>query len=254
MKRVINIIKIGGQFTSEPGNLNILFREMYEAPGQSVLVHGGGGEVTRISSLFGIESVFIDGVRQTGSEEMNVVDMVLSGKMNKMLVRAAVAAGIPAVGLSGSDGGLFIGESIDIENNSRTGTIIETDTRLLRVLLDGGYVPVISTTSMDKRGSGLNINADEAALALAVELEASSLLFISDVPGILKQDRIMKHIRKEDIEEEIRSGTITGGMVPKARSSAAALQRNVEKIVIGTCSEEGDFRKLLDGRLGTRLT
>jgi acetylglutamate kinase len=227
---------------------------MHEDSGRCVLVHGGGAEVTRISRLLGIESVFIEGVRQTGVEEMNVVDMVLSGRMNKMLVRAAVAAGIPAVGISGSDGGLFIGKSIDSENNSRTGTIIETDGRLLQLLLEGGYVPVISTTSMDKDGGGLNINADEAALAAAIELEASCLLFVSDVAGIVKKGRILEHIRKEHIEDEIRSGTITGGMVPKARASAAALRRNVETIVIGTYSEKGDFRKLLDGQSGTRLT
>ena len=125
----------------------------------------------------------------------------MAGKINKELVRQIRAAGLNGVGLSGSDGGLFTGAPV--QPDSCTGKVTETDTRLLRLLTENGYTPVIATTSMSADGLPLNINADEAALALAAALKADQLIFISDIPGVLKNDRVLPSLNEAAIEKEI---------------------------------------------------
>ena len=182
--------------------------------GTFVLVHGGGAEVTAAAKQFGIESQFVDGVRFTSMREMAVVDAVLAGKINKELVRQIRAAGLNGVGLSGSDGGLFTGAPV--QPDSCTGKVTETDTRLLHLLTENGYTPVIATTSMTADGFPLNINADEAALTLAAALKADQLIFISDIPRLRpavaernlcrKRNQRRRHLRRYDSEGQIGAG------------------------------------------------
>ena len=137
----------------------------------------------------------------------HIVDMVLAGKMNKYLVRMC-GQFMPAVGLSGSDGKLFTGKSIACDDNeiTCTGEITDVHPSLLNLLLENGYVPVVSSTSMDWEGKPLNINADEAALAIAAALPSAHLIFLSDVPGILKEDAVIPQMNKEETEQEIENG------------------------------------------------
>lgn len=217
-----------------------------------VLVHGGGAEVTRISRALGHSPIFRDGIRMTSPEEMEVVDMVLSGKMNKNLVRRFAASGVVAAGISGNDGALFVGKRLD--DRTHTGRIDRVDTRLLRLLIEHSYLPVVASTSMTVDGIPLNINADEAAFSIAAALPSDLLVFLSDTAGILlKNGRLIPELTERTAAENIENGTITAGMIPKVRASLDALRAGVGGIIIGRYSASGALRKLLDGEIGTRV-
>jgi len=255
MKKPLAVIKVGGR-AAEPEAMKKLGSEMAALQDRFrfLLVHGGGAEVSRISELFGLIPRFIDGVRLTSPEEMGVVDMVLAGKMNKDITRLLRTAGLNALGLSGSDGGLFTGEAVSAE--SHTGRVTEVNGTTLEVLLEGGFVPVVSSTSMEEGGKPLNINADQAALALAAAHPAAVLLFLSDIPGVLTGpflDRVIPRLNREAIARDIKDGTITGGMIPKVNSALEALDRGVGAVVIGQYNDSGDLSALLSGGKGTRI-
>ncbi len=249
-------IKIGGRAAVEQESLHALLKEIQElrVHYQFVLVHGGGAEVSKVTEIFGLQPVFKDGVRMTSPDEMDIVDMVLAGKMNKYLVRMCNLY-LPAVGLSGSDGKLFTGTCIACGENeiTCTGEIQSVDPGILHILLENGYTPVISSTSMDRKGQALNINADEAALAVAAALPSSRLLFLSDVPGILKGNQVLPILTKDETEEEIARGVVFGGMIPKVRSSVKALEQGVGAIVIGRHAAPGDLSGLIEGTKGSRI-
>ena len=191
----------------------------------------------------------------TGPEEMEIVDMVLAGKMNKYLVRLmnTVSSG---AGLSGSDGLLFTGKSIDKENPhlNRTGSITDVQTGILETLIEGGFIPVVATTSMDAEGKALNINADEAALHLAAAIPADNLVFLSDIAGIIHNGEIFSTLNEDSAEEAIQKEIITDGMIPKVRSSIQAIRHGVGHVIIGQFTEEGDLRLLLSGETGTYIS
>ncbi len=249
------IVKIGGRMAEQQELVRALAQEVRRAGRPVVLLHGGGAELTRISRRLGAEPVFRQGLRITSQEEMDVVEMVLSGLVNKRLVRFLGAMGLPAVGLSGADGGLFTGSAIAAvgERETRTGRIDAVDPRVLRLLLAGGYLPVVSPASADREGGGLNVNADTAAFELAGALTGSTLLFLSDIPGILKDGRVLPRLAPEAVQQEIDSGTITGGMIPKAVAAREAMERGVRTVVIGQYLQAGDLARLLEGRSGTRI-
>ncbi len=250
------LVKIGGRPAEVETLLEEMAREMAALRGsyRFILVHGGGAEVSRVSKVFGLAPVFRDGVRLTSPEEMGIVDMVLSGKMNKYMVRVC-GRHLPTVGLSGSDGRLFVGRRIGCEEGSVTctGEIAAVDPALLELLLVHGYTPVISSTSMDEAGAPLNINADEAAWSVASALPADHLVFLSDVPGILKEEKVIEELTEAGIGREIAAGVISGGMIPKVRSSVKALAMGVKEVIIGSYAAPGDLSHMLQGRRGTRI-
>ncbi len=252
-KLPILCIKIGGKALAESSVVGALAREMAEIESKMrcILIHGGGAEVSRVSTRFGFEPRFVDGVRMTTADEMDVVDMVLAGKVNKYLVRLLNTAGVRAVGLSGNDGKLIIGERIS--PGSHTGRVAVCDPAVLQVLTDAGMVPVVCSTAMDGSGVGLNINADEAALAVARAIQAECMVFISDIPGVLKSETVLPKLTPLEVDNEIREGTIRGGMIPKTRSSVSALESGVGSIVIGSYTESGDLSRLISGSSGTKI-
>ena len=253
MKPPVVCIKIGGRAMEETDSFARLLRDIAElsVKFRFVFVHGGGAEVTRLSSQLGLKSIFVDGVRMTSAREMEVVDMVLAGKLNKNMVRRFFAAGIEAVGLSGSDGAIFLGERLN--DDTCTGRVIDVRVRLLHALIEGGWTPVIASTSMDPLGMPININGDEAAFAVASGLPASQLLFISDVPGVLKDDAVISSMNPKQAREEIQEGTIFGGMIPKVESALDAIGKGVESVKIGDFQNKGDISALLDGTKGTTI-
>ncbi len=251
------LIKIGGRAAADISAFSALITDVrrLSAEFSVVIVHGGGAEVSEISRRFGYEPVFSDGIRITSDAEMAVVDMVLAGKANKALVRASAAAGVPAVGLSGSDGGLFVGEPITAATGpSRTGRVTACDTRILTVLDTAGFLPIVCSTSMDSGGGALNINADDIALALASAVSAEALVFLSDTPGILKDDRVIDRLDAVAAEHEIAAGVIAGGMIPKVRASIRAIENGVSRIIVGEYKKAGDLTALIAGECGTRIT
>lgn len=251
MKKVL--IKIGGRVASDTQALEALASEMAGLKEQYsfIFVHGGGAEVTKISSVFGLEAVFENGIRKTSPEEMDVVDMVLGGKMNKYIVRLFASKGLQAVGISGADGSVFTGTAV--AQGSRTGRVTNTNPKLIELMTNNGFLPVISSVSMDSEGTALNINADEAALAVAASIPADDLIFISDIPGVLKEKEIIHKLSPADILQEIDAGVITGGMIPKVESSVEALRQGVKTVIIGGYNTIGDLAGLLEGSLGTSI-
>ncbi len=250
------LVKIGGRAAEKEESLAALCDEMLVLSREHrlVLVHGGGAEVTAMSKRFGIEAVFRSGVRQTSAEEMDIVDMVLGGRINSHLVRLLRCRGLDAVGLGGSDGGVFLGAAIgDGSPGTRTGEVVRVDTRLLDLLLSQGYLPVLCSTSMDASGNGLNINADTVAFRLAAGLRAEALVFLSDIPGILSDGSIVQALSGEEAKGLIARGVIAGGMVPKVSASFDAMDHGVTKVIIGQYESPGSLTRLLDGKEGTRL-
>lgn len=250
------VIKIGGRLANNPVLLSDFAREAAKLSRgrRFAIVHGGGKEVSELSEkLLGKPAVFKDGVRQTSAEEMDIVEMVLNGRVNKRLVRLFQAVKLQAVGLSGADGAVFRGEALPSDPPTRTGRVALASTKLLRLLSSGGYVPVISSTTMDGRGEGVNINADEAALELAVVLKANALIYLSDIPGVLKDDAVITCLDAQRARAEIESGVITGGMIPKVESALGALVRGVKKVVIGEYAAPGALAAILAQKQGTSI-
>jgi len=165
--------------------------------------------------------------------------------------------GLDAVGVRGSDGGTFTGQPLGgargAAGATRTGEITRVDPRLLTVLLDAGFLPVLASTSMDAEGGGLNINADTAAFQVAAALRAGVLVFLSDIPGVLCDGSVVQALGEEEAGDLVKRGIIAGGMVPKVTASFDAMNRGVKKVIIGRYSGPGALGRLLEGKEGTRL-
>lgn len=254
MKKPVIIIKTGGQAAENEEALTFMAREIKELSTEYnfIFVHGGGSTVSEIQRVYGIEPFFKDGIRITSEKEMDLVDMGLAGKMNKKLVRLFNKNGVPAVGISGADGTTFTGESI-ADKSCRTGKIIRTDTKLIETLLENGFTPLLSSVSSDADGGALNINADEAAIAAGTACKADKILFISDIPGIMKGNKKCRELNKSEIDKLIDQKIINGGMIPKVRSSLKALEEGAGTVVIGDYREYMDLEKLLSGEKGTKI-
>lgn len=253
------VIKLGGAAANHEPLLAAFTRELAalaRGGARIVLVHGGGAEVSALSRRLGLVPRFRDGIRITTPEEMPYVDMVLCGVVNKRLVRVLGAAGLRAVGLSGSDGPIFTGaplagDAADASNH--TAAVAQVDTRLPRLLVEHGYLPVIAPTSVHPPARAVNINADAVALRLAPALAADRLLFLSDVPGILKEGAALAALTPDRAAAEIAAGTISGGMIPKVEAALHALAQGVRRVVIGQFAAPGDLANLLTGAAGTTM-
>jgi acetylglutamate kinase len=255
LKKPVITVKIGGKTAEDAEQLRPFTSDLKDLMEDHYLliVHGGGAEVSRISRQLGFDPRFHEGIRITLTEEMDVVEMILSGKVNKRLVRYFQSRGLPAVGLCGADGATFRGRTLGkVEGKeTRTGNVTEVDPRLLTTLFESGFLPVLSSTSMDKGGTGVNINADSVALEVACRLKSQSLVFISDIPGVMKDGQVLKSLNRDEVRREIASGTISGGMIPKATSAIGALKQGVGQVIIGQYGGRDSLRALLEGGMGT---
>jgi acetylglutamate kinase len=249
------LIKLGGTAATDSEKLEPLARELASVRGPVAIVHGGGKEVSEISRRFGLEPVFHDGIRMTSEAEMDVVEMVLCGLANKRLVRRLLQCGVNAVGISGADGGLVTGARIGGVDGtpSRTATVASMNPFLVRDLWVCGYVPVIASPASDETGAAVNINADDTAFALAGAMGVGSLLFLSDVPGVLIDGEPVASLSPATASARIASGEISGGMIPKVRNAMTALEHGVAQVVIGSYERRGDLEALLGGDRGTAI-
>ena len=228
----LTLIKIGGSLL-ETGNFERFVKAL--APQlrkqKAVIVHGGGKEVTRLAKRLKIQSQFVRGRRFTNDKMMSLVERVLSGKVNPHLVKRLNALGVPAVGLSGRDGGIVRAKKV--AGLGRVGLPVKVKTEPIRKILLSGNIPVFSSIASDHRGRALNVNADEMACALAMALKARRLILFTDVPGILNASQKTIHrIHEKSAAELIRKGVITGGMIPKVLSAISALKKGVREILI----------------------
>lgn len=227
------VVKLGGRVQSEPGLIPALAALSLGRPGQLAIVHGGGDEVSEMQRRLGREPSFVNGRRITSSEDVDLVRMVLSGTSNKRLVSELVAAGIPAVGISGEDGGLIEAEPIDLEAFGHAGTPVDVRTKILETLLASNFLPVISPVARDIRsstGAALNVNGDDAAAAVAAAMKAQ-LWMIADVAGVLDQDRrVLESLNKPLMEKLVASGVVNRGMHAKLEAGFAALEKGATAV------------------------
>jgi len=208
---------------------------LYTCGVKIVLIHGGGPEISAGLKKIGKDSKFIDGLRVTDRETMEIVQMVLAGKVNKSLVGLLEQEGVRAVGLSGLDAGLIRAEMRD-PALGYVGSITGVDVRIVNDLLDAGYVPVISTIAGDDEGNVYNINADTAASWIAGAIGAERLFMMTDIEGVLRdKDDPGSLIPCIDINEAVtlfNEGVISGGMIPKVECCIDAILRGVERVIV----------------------
>ncbi len=200
-----------------------------------VLVHGGGPEITEMLDKVGKKSQFIDGLRVTDKESVEIVQMVLAGKVNKNLVNLLQNKGGKAIGLCGIDGKMIKAKKAD-ERLGFVGEITDVNVEPVLDLLEKGYSPVVSTVGFDEENNTYNINADTVAARLAGELKAESLISMTDIVGLLRdKDDVSTLIPKvyvSDAPKLIRDGVISGGMIPKVNCCIEAIRRGVKKVFI----------------------
>lgn len=200
---------------------------------QPIIVHGGGPQVSAMSKALGKEPIFIDGLRVTTDEDLEVVRMVLAGLVNKDVVTLINRHGALAAGLSGEDGGFLRAKKLESEHDlGFVGEITRVHADLVTDLLRD-FIPVIATLAVDDEGQTYNVNADDASAAIAAALHARKLIFLTDVPGILDADgNLIPEIGAKEIDRLIETGALTGGMIPKTRAAVAAIHRGAETVTI----------------------
>jgi acetylglutamate kinase len=233
------VIKIGGSLMESHDALRRLTQalaELWSGGLPLVLAHGGGKDINRNLQWLGEEPRFVDGLRVTSEAAMEVVEMTLSGSVNKRLVSLLQAAGARACGLSGVDGSTLICRPVD-PALGRVGTVAQARPALVESLLSARFLPVLSPISADAAGAHYNVNADDAAAALATGMKAEKLVFVSDVPGVMdappdKGGRILPRLNRASAEDLIAAGVIAGGMIPKVRSCLAAVEAGVGEVHI----------------------
>ena len=200
-----------------------------------VLVHGGGPEISELMDKLGKKAVFVDGLRVTDKETVDIVQMVLAGKVNKSLVSFLESKGGNAMGISGIDGGLICAEMKD-EKLGYVGNITNVNITPVQDLLGKGYIPVISTVASDKDGNVYNINGDTAAARIAGALNAERLIMMTDIDGILRDRNdpttLIPHMTIAEAEDLKKDGIISGGMIPKVECCIDAINHGVENVVI----------------------
>ncbi len=200
-----------------------------------VLIHGGGPEISDTMKRLGKESVFVDGLRVTDKETVDIVQMVLAGKVNKTLVNMLQIKGGHAVGLSGIDGGIIEAHTKD-ERLGYVGEITKIRTQPITDLLEKGYIPVISTVASDREGNTYNINGDTAAAYIAGALGAERLIMMTDIDGILRDKddptTLIPQLTISEAKTLYDEGVISGGMIPKVDCCIEAIHKGVKNVII----------------------
>ena len=221
-----------------------------------VLVHGGGPEITDMLARVGKKSEFVDGLRVTDAESVEIVQMVLAGKVNKSLVGLIGEAGGRAIGLCGLDGKLIEARPMDARLGY-VGEITSVNIEPITDLLEKGYIPVVSTVGCDDKGNVYNINADTAASAIAGKLRAESLLTMTDIAGLMRDtsdpSTLISKLNVSEVPQLISEGVISGGMIPKVECCVEAIRRGVSKVFVidGRVPHSILIELLTDEGLGT---
>ncbi len=233
------VIKYGGSVMEDETLSKEVFRDivLLKFVGmRPIVVHGGGKEITSLMKKLGIPSKFVSGHRITDKETLDIVEMILAGKVNKRVVAGINAQGGLAIGLSGKDANLIkaeklvLNESLDL---GYVGNIKNINISLLESLINEGYIPVISSIGIDEKGQGYNINADIVAGKVAQMLRAEKLIYLTDTEGVMDREKgIISHLSINDAKRLIDRGDIVGGMLPKVTSGMEALEGGVKKVHI----------------------
>jgi acetylglutamate kinase len=234
-----------------------------------IVVHGGGPQINKMLDKLDVKPEFRDGLRVTDAETMSVVEMVLSGSINKSIVNSIQQAGGRAVGISGKDGNLLVAERLTkVKKDPETGkeeTIdwghvgepARVNSEILSTIMKSDSIPVVAPVGVGWDGDTYNVNADTAAGAIATATGAKRLLLLTDVAGVLDKDKqLISELKTGDVAELIENGTITGGMIPKVESAAAVVESGVEGVIIldGRVPHSVLLELLTPHGVGTRIS
>ncbi len=250
------VLKIGGNEIDDAGfleNVSSIVATLRRESHQVVLVHGGGKEITRLLATLGVETNFVKGMRYTDAATIDVVEMSLSGLINKRLVRSLQQKGVNAIGLSGVDGKLLVANRMlrEGEDVGLVGEVVAVDTNMLEELL-GRFAVVLSpiSVSTDSKMS-LNVNADYAAAAVASSLTSELTIFLSNVPGVIDNGAVVSQLNEKDFLEMKRTGIVTGGMVPKIEAAIRCVKSGVRTALV--TDADGAMKVISGQSAGTQV-
>ncbi|MDD3922628.1 MAG: acetylglutamate kinase [Endomicrobiaceae bacterium] len=232
MKNII-VVKFGGSLTKNKDAQKKFIKDLAELSKKEkiILVHGGGPEINNLLLKFNIKSKFVDGLRYTNEQTLEVVEMALSGKVNKMLTSELIKCGVNAVGISAKDGSIALCKTI--KKLGFVGNPVKINTKLLEILIKNGFFPVLSSVGIDNKAHSVNVNADTLAMDIAIAFKASKLIFLTDVAGVLDGDKkTIKEVKIKNVDGLIKSNIITGGMIPKINSCKHAVEKGVKEVLI----------------------
>jgi acetylglutamate kinase len=231
---MIQVLKIGGNEIDDADFVRDLAQAVKSLPAPPVLVHGGGKEIRNLQEKLGLEPRYVDGLRVTDDASLEVVQMVLAGRVNKRLVSALGSAGVDAFGMSGIDRSAVKAEKLQHPSGDLgwVGRVVAVRAEVFLNLLENGITPVLSPVCWGSDGSVFNVNADHVAEAVALALQADALAFVSNVPGVLAGDRLIERLGPAQAEALIADGTISGGMIPKVRAAVETVVRGVRAVRI----------------------
>jgi len=250
------LVKLGGTLLDAEATRGSLADQIVSVARRvpTVVVHGGGRQLTRYLAERGVESRFVNGLRVTSPEVLDAVVKVVAGSVNRQLTAALNLAGARAVGISGIDAGLVIAEPLDAALGS-VGRVVQADPALLDALLDAGFLPVVACVAGDRHGRLYNVNADQMAAACAAAFGADQLMFLTDVEGVLDaQKRLLPRLTMSDSEALIAAGAASGGMLAKLRAAQAALRQGVPEVRIAAGAADRILERIVAGEeAGTRL-
>ncbi|MDQ0062065.1 acetylglutamate kinase [Paenibacillus harenae] len=254
------VMKCGGStLAALPDGFFDELRELQQSGVRPVIVHGGGPAISETLAKLGIESEFVNGLRKTSDDVLDVVEMVLAGRINKEIVRKIQTRGAQALGLSGVDGKLIQAKPVaNAHEIGFVGDVTDVNAAVIEGVMGMGYIPVIAPVGIDAAGQRYNINADTAAGAVASHLGVERMIVVTDVPGILKtvdgEKQVLPTVTVEEIEAMIASGEIYGGMIPKVRAAIQCIQGRVREVVIVSGEQPGVLTKAVrEGGVGTRI-
>ncbi|MBD3388523.1 MAG: acetylglutamate kinase [Candidatus Altiarchaeales archaeon] len=245
------VIKFGGETLLDKDVVDSVAKDLIllNALGiRTVVVHGGGVEISEAMEKFGKKPAFVKGLRVTDRETMDIVEMVLSGKVNQQLVGVIHKHGGEVIGLSGKSGCLF--EAVKQKKKKvdlgQVGEIRNVNPKIVKTQLDSGYIPIISPIGLTREGDTLNINADTAAAELAASLKAKKLIILTNVEGVLDKKRKLVHrLTVTEANRLIRDDVIVGGMIPKIKACTHALKNGVERTHIIKASKHAILEEIL---------
>jgi len=228
------VIKVGGNEIDDPVFIAEMGQAIAALPVAPILVHGGGKEIRELQTRLGVKPQYIDGLRVTDTESLDIVKMVVAGRVNKRVVASLGKAGVDAFGMSGVDRSAVKAEKLLHPSGDLglVGRVVSVRTEVFARLLEDNVTPVLSPICYGADGSIFNVNADHVAQAVAIAIQADTLVFVSNVPGVLKDDTLLPHLTTAEVEQLIKTGVIKDGMIPKVRSALEAVNGGVAAVKI----------------------
>jgi acetylglutamate kinase len=244
----VRVVKVGGAALADASWLNAFAGALAASATPTVVVHGGGPDITSLSARLGVDVRWHEGRRITDEAALDVAGMVLNGRVNKQIVAALVNAGVDAMGVCGIDGWILRAEIVQGGALGRVGRVTAVRTPLLHALLAAGHTVVLSPISLGEDGGALNVNADDAAAAVACALHAAELVFLTDVPGVRDAGGMRAILDAGEAAALVQCGVASGGMGVKLSAGVQALDAGIPAVRIG------DTTVLFDSAAGTVLT